>query len=70
MNAPARRTDPADDMLAAYSEHCDDLGLGAPGKEVRLQAARRFLDLHGDLTAWTARPVPARLLDLRRVEGS
>lgn len=35
----------------------------------RLRAARAFLAAHPDLAAWTERPLPTRLADLRRIEA-
>lgn len=70
MRAKARRLDLQDDLLAAYREHCEHLGLATSGKKDRFIAARRFLERHGDVGTWMRKPLEARLVDLGRLEGS
>jgi integrase len=64
MNAAAPST--ALDLLAAFTDHSDLLGGGPGYRRQRLAAARAFLDAHPDLDVWMARPVDARLVELRR----
>ncbi len=54
------------ELLDAYTDHCDDLGLSGPARVDRLTGAGRFLADHPDLAAWMRRPLPLRLTDLAR----
>jgi integrase len=53
-------------LLGAYERHVAGLAVGEGSRAARRRAARRFLRHHPDLTAWLARPTPARLADLHR----
>lgn len=57
----------SDDLVAAYTVHCAELGLKAAAQQARLGDARRFVDRHGDLSAWMERPLTSRLVDLGRI---
>jgi integrase len=57
---------PARDVFVDYLDDIAGLGIGHTARAVRRRAARRFLDAHPDLVAWTTRPTPARLADLSR----
>ena len=65
--AVARRQRTSVDVLAAYAEHCHDLGLGTDARYARLTGARQFLSGHPDLPVWMGRPLPVRLADLDRL---
>ncbi len=57
-------------LLADYTAKQDLLG-GAPSyQRERVAAARRFLATYPDLDVWMARPLNARLADLRRSPGT
>jgi len=56
----------APDLLVAYAEVVERLPIGPDARRIRRNAARRLFDIHPDLSAWMARPTPARLADLRR----
>ncbi|HET9648993.1 MAG TPA: tyrosine-type recombinase/integrase, partial [Microlunatus sp.] len=61
---------PLVDGYAAFCQDLIDTGvLTDRARRDRLRLARRFLDQHPDLTAWMARPLPARLRDLDRVKA-
>jgi integrase len=53
-------------LMAGYVDHIRALSLSDRALRDRLRLARRFLELHPDLGTWIARPLPARLTDLRR----
>jgi len=57
------------DVLADYERFVDSAGFNSPQRSQRKIAARRFLERHGDLDAWMARPTPVRLLDLLRLKA-
>ena len=59
-----------EDPFSDYETHCHDLGLSRVNLRLRLRAARIFLERHPDLSAWTARPLEARLTDIARIERS
>ena len=67
MTAIDRCVEPTEDLLAAYTTHCDDLGLTASTRRNRLRDARHFVDRHGDVSAWMGRPLTGRLVDLARI---
>ena len=71
MSRPIRRlaTETDHDLLAGYASHCATLPITDAMRRARLRAARAFLAAHPDLDAWLARPPPARLADLRRIEA-
>jgi integrase len=60
-----RRQD-APDLLIAYAEALTALPIGPDARRIRRNAAGRLLAAHPQLTAWMARPTPARLADLKR----
>jgi integrase len=68
MSRPVPRlgTEDDHDLLDGYARFCAGIGLTDKGVRDRLRLARAFLALHPDLDAWLARPLPARLADLRR----
>ncbi len=57
------------DLLSGYARFCATLGVTDRALRDRLRTARAFLVAHPDLDAWLARPVPARLADLRRIRA-
>lgn len=57
------------ELLAGYARFCAALGLCDGGLRDRLFLARAFLGVHPDLDTWLARPLPARLADLRRIRA-
>jgi site-specific recombinase XerD len=71
MTAPvARQATPADHpLMVGYASFCHTLGLSDRALRDRLRLARRFLEVHPDLAAWTAWPLGARLADLARVRA-
>jgi hypothetical protein len=56
----------APDLLVAYAAAVEALAIGPEPKRRRRKTAALLLDAHPDLSAWMARPTPARLADLRR----
>lgn len=66
---PRLATEVDHDLLAGYASFCASLGLSDGGLRDRLFNARAFLDVHPDLDAWLARPLGARLADLRRIRA-
>jgi integrase len=67
MSITDRCVDTSEDLLAAYTVHCVDLGLTASAQHDRLRDAQRFFDRHGDLSTWMERPLSDRLVDLGRI---
>jgi integrase len=57
------------DLFADYERFVDSLGVNSAQRSQRKTAARRFLDRHGDINAWMARPTPVRLVDLHRLKA-
>lgn len=57
------------ELLPGYASFCATLPITDAMCRARLRTARAFLAAHPDLTAWLARPVPARLADLRRIRA-
>ncbi|MDP8960382.1 MAG: tyrosine-type recombinase/integrase [Actinomycetota bacterium] len=53
-------------LLDAYAQSQHLLGGSPSYQRDRLTAARRFLEAHPDLKVWMARPLEARLIELRR----
>jgi integrase len=66
---PRLATEHDHDLLAGYARFAARLGLSDGGLRERLFNARAFLAAHPDLDAWLARPLPARLADLRRIRA-
>ncbi len=66
---PRLATEDDHDLLAGYAGFCATLPITDKMRRVRLRAARAFLAAHPDLDAWCARPLTARLADLRRIEA-
>jgi hypothetical protein len=66
-------TDQDHPLIESYAHYCHDLidagMLTDRARRDRLRLARQFLDLHPDLDAWMARPLPARLRELHRVKA-
>ena len=58
-----------DDHTCSMATRGAALGLCDGGLRDRLSLARAFLGVHPDLDAWMARPLPARLTDLRRIRA-
>jgi site-specific recombinase XerD len=56
----------APDLLIAYADAVAALPIGPDARRIRRNAARRLLAAHPQLTAWMARPTPARLADITR----
>jgi integrase len=56
-------------LLAGYVAHCRALQVSDRALRDRLRLARQFLACHPDLDAWMARPLDARLADLRRIRA-
>jgi hypothetical protein len=56
-------------LMIGYAQHCHARGVSDRALRDRLRLARRFLEVHPDLAAWMARPLPARLTDLRRIRA-
>jgi len=71
MSAPVPRLaiETDHELLDGYARFCAGLGLCDGGLRDRVFLARAFLDAHPDLDAWLARPLPARLADLRRIRA-
>jgi hypothetical protein len=69
MTAPALAAAPVPDLLEAYTTHCRTLELSADGFAWRIRHARALLRFHPDLGSWMARPLQARLTDLRRTKA-
>lgn len=71
MSRPVPRfaTETDHDLLADYARFCATLPLTDRAARDRLRLARAFLTAHPDLEAWLARPLPARLADLRRIRA-
>lgn len=71
MSAPvARLATTADHPLMVGSvEHCHAVEVGDGALGDRLRLARRFLEIHPDLDAWMARPLPGRLTDLQYIRA-
>ncbi len=68
--AVARQATPTDHpLMVGYAEFCQALALSDRALRDRLRLARRFLEVHPDLTAWMARPLDARLADLARIRA-
>lgn len=68
--AVARQATPTDHpLIVGYAEFCQALSLSDRALRDRLRLARRFLEVHPDLTAWMARPLDARLADLARIRA-
>jgi len=68
--AVARVATPADHpLLSGYVAHCQALQVSDRALRDRLRLARQFLARHPDLDAWMARPLDARLADLRRIRA-
>lgn len=57
------------DLLGAYDEFVDALGIGSVQRSARRRAARAFLTEHPVVAAWARRPTPARLADLHRLQA-
>lgn len=57
------------DLLAGYAVFCATLPITDTMRRARLRAVRAFLAAHPDLEAWLARPLTARLADLRRIRA-
>jgi integrase len=57
---------PRENLMDAYTRHCAGLGLAKSSVQDRTVGAEQFLAYHTDLSAWMARPLPARLNDLKR----
>jgi site-specific recombinase XerD len=66
---PRLATEHDHDLLAGYAGYCATLPITDAMRRARLRAARAFLAAHPDPEAWLARPLPARLADLRRIEA-
>jgi site-specific recombinase XerD len=56
----------APDLLIAYADTVAALPIGPDARRIRRNAAGRLLAAHSQLTAWMARPAPARLADIKR----
>jgi integrase len=56
----------APDLLVAYAGAVAALPIGPDARRIRRNAAGRLLAAHPQLTAWMARPTPARLADIKR----
>jgi integrase len=68
--AAARVATPTDHrLLGGYVAHCRVLGISDRALRDRLRLARQFLARYPDLDAWMARPLAARLADLRRIRA-
>ena len=57
------------ELLSGYARFCAGLETTDRAVRDRLRTARAFLGVHPDLDAWLARPLPARLADLRRIRA-
>ncbi len=69
MNLPAAvtlRRQEAQDLLAGYADELAALPLNPDARRIRRNGAARLLAVHPQLTAWMARPAPARVADLKR----
>jgi integrase len=66
---PRVATEDDHELLAGYARFCADLGSSDRALRDRLRTARAFLATHPDLDAWLTRPVPTRLVDLRRIKA-
>lgn len=65
-----RHATPADHgLIEGYADFCHRIGVSDRALRDRLRAARAFLEAHPDLQAWVARPLEARLADLRRTNA-
>ncbi len=56
-------------LLSGYVAHCQALQVSDRALRERLRLARQFLACYPDLDAWMARPLDARLADLRRIRA-
>jgi integrase len=56
-------------LMVGYVQHCRGLTVSDRALRDRLRLARRFLEVHPNLDVWMARPLPARLTDLRRIRA-
>jgi len=66
----ARQATPADHpLIDSYASFCQALGLSDRALRDRLRLARRFLEVHPDLTAWMARSLDGRRVDLARIRA-
>jgi integrase len=59
----------APDLLIAYADAVAALPIGPDARRIRRNAAGRLLAAHPQLSAWMARPTPARLADIKRTEA-
>ncbi|MGQ0805787.1 MAG: tyrosine-type recombinase/integrase, partial [Actinomycetota bacterium] len=66
---PRLATEDDHDLLDGYARFCASLGATDRTLRYRLRTARAFLAVHPDLDAWMARPLDARLADLRRTQA-
>ncbi len=57
------------DLIGDYEHFVDSIELNSEQRSQRKLAARRFVDRHGDLHAWMARPTSTRLIDLHRLKA-
>ena len=71
MSRPVPRIATAADhaLLDRYARFCAGRGHTDRALRDRLRLARAFLAAHPDLAAWLARPLDARLADLRRIKA-
>lgn len=71
MSRPVPRLAMTDDhdLLHGYARFCASLEASDKAVRDRLRTARAFLAAHPDLDAWLARPLTARLADLRRIRA-
>jgi site-specific recombinase XerD len=70
MSAPAAVASvPADRLLDDYAVHSGGLGLSDDAVKLRLRLASKLLATHPNLDMWAARPLDARLADLRRIKA-
>jgi integrase len=60
------RRQAAPDLLITYADAVAALPIGPDARRIRRNAAGRLLGAHPQLTAWMARPTPARLADIKR----
>lgn len=71
MSRPVPRLAMTDDhdLLEGYARFCTSLEASDKAVRDRLRTGRAFLAAHPDLDAWLARPLTARLADLRRIRA-
>lgn len=69
LTAPAPAVRSSSTVLDAYLAHVDTLSIGSASRSTRRRGARLLVERHPNIEAWMARPTPARVADLHRMEA-